>query len=236
MICVSCCCPLVLILSCSTPEKGHPFWEQFIKFFFFKILYTYFWREGEKDRDTINVWLPVTRPLLGTWPETQACALTGNWTGDPLVHRPALNPLSHTSQGSRFLSMFSHSQLWNFPSLLAASKHSLLCLLAWVLPVQQDSCLCAWIMCCHNQHSTGNWLMVSCRELKLFPLHVYSYFIYLFLPQWWTCTSFKNLCLTWEPNLTSCPYYDPCRWSHSIHSRLSNAFGFWLTANTLALL
>ena len=27
-------------------------------------------------------------PLLGTWPATQACALTGNWTGDPLVHRP----------------------------------------------------------------------------------------------------------------------------------------------------
>ena len=42
-------------------------------------------------------------PLLGTWPATQACALTenqtGNRTGNPLVHRPALKPLSHTSQG-----------------------------------------------------------------------------------------------------------------------------------------
>ena len=37
--------------------------------------------------------------LLGTWPATQACALTGNQTGDPLLHSPALNPLSHTSQG-----------------------------------------------------------------------------------------------------------------------------------------
>ena len=27
---------------------------------------------------------------------TQACALAGNRTGDPLVHRPAFNPLSHT--------------------------------------------------------------------------------------------------------------------------------------------
>ena len=26
-------------------------------------------------------------PQLGTWPKTQACALTGNRTGDPLVHR-----------------------------------------------------------------------------------------------------------------------------------------------------
>ena len=47
----------------------------------------------------INVWLPLECPLLGTWPTTQACALTGNITSDPLVHRPALNPLSHTSQG-----------------------------------------------------------------------------------------------------------------------------------------
>ena len=32
-------------------------------------------------------------------PATQACALTGNRTSNALVHRPALNPLSHTSQG-----------------------------------------------------------------------------------------------------------------------------------------
>ena len=37
--------------------------------------------------------------VAGTWPATQACALTGNRTGNPLVHRPVLNPLSHTSQG-----------------------------------------------------------------------------------------------------------------------------------------
>ena len=58
-------------------------------------------REKERERNT-NVWLPLIRPLLGTWPATQACALTGNRTGDPLVHRLALNPLSHTSQGLLF--------------------------------------------------------------------------------------------------------------------------------------
>ena len=31
-------------------------------------------------------------------PGTQACALTGDRTGNPVVHRPTLNPLSHTSQ------------------------------------------------------------------------------------------------------------------------------------------
>ena len=40
-------------------------------------------------------------PLLGTWPATQACALTENGTGDPLVHSLAFNPLSHTSQGCK---------------------------------------------------------------------------------------------------------------------------------------
>ena len=56
-------------------------------------------REKERERN-ISVWLPLTRPLLGTWPATEACALTGNRTSDPLVHRPVLNPLSHTSQGN----------------------------------------------------------------------------------------------------------------------------------------
>ena len=52
----------------------------------------------EKDRErNINVCLPLTHPLLGTWPATQVCALTGNRAGDLLVHRPALDPLSHTS-------------------------------------------------------------------------------------------------------------------------------------------
>ena len=57
-------------------------------------------REKERERN-INVWLPLTCPPLGTQLTTQACALTGNPTGDPLVDRPALNPRSHTSQGER---------------------------------------------------------------------------------------------------------------------------------------
>ena len=38
------------------------------------------------------MWWPLAHPLLGTWPTTQVCALTGNRTGDPLVCRLALNP------------------------------------------------------------------------------------------------------------------------------------------------
>ena len=35
----------------------------------------------------------------GTWPATQTCVPTRNQSSDPLVCRPALHPLSHTSQG-----------------------------------------------------------------------------------------------------------------------------------------
>ena len=79
-------------------------------FFFFQFLFIYLFldrgegREKEKEGN-INVWLPLTHSLLGTWPKTQACALTENQTGDPVVCRPALNPLSHTSQGAFFISV-----------------------------------------------------------------------------------------------------------------------------------
>ena len=54
-----------------------------------KILFIYFLereegREKERERN-ISVWLPLTWPPLRTWPATQACALTGNWTCDPLL-------------------------------------------------------------------------------------------------------------------------------------------------------
>ena len=75
-------------------------------YFFFKdFIYLFLEKEGgrRKERErNINAWLPLTHPLLGTWPETQACTLTGNWTSDPLVRRPGLNLLSHTSQSILF--------------------------------------------------------------------------------------------------------------------------------------
>ena len=51
-------------------------------------IYLFIFRE-ERERN-INVWLPLARPLLGTWPETQACAPTGNRTHHPVLRRPLL--------------------------------------------------------------------------------------------------------------------------------------------------
>ena len=57
-------------------------------------------RKGRRKRErNINVWLPLACFLLGTWPAAQVCALIGNRTSNPLVCRPVLNPLTHTSQG-----------------------------------------------------------------------------------------------------------------------------------------
>ena len=74
-----------------------------------------FSERGEGRERNIYVWLPLARPLLGTWPTILAGALTGNATGNPLVCRRALNPLSHTSQG-RYYIIFNHTNMnSNFP-------------------------------------------------------------------------------------------------------------------------
>ena len=54
-------------------------------------IYLFLERQGGKEKErerNINVWLPLVRPQQGTWPAAQASALTGNQTGDPLVHSP----------------------------------------------------------------------------------------------------------------------------------------------------
>ena len=101
-------------------------------FFFFpkNFIYLFFrerGREAERGKETskceryINR-LPLTPHQLRTWPATQA--LTGNWTFHLSVRRPALNPLSHDSQGSFFffkVGIYSYIFLpW---TLLLAASH-----------------------------------------------------------------------------------------------------------------
>ena len=72
-------------------------YNNFLKDFIYLFLERGERREKEGERN-INVWLPLTCPLLGIWLTTQAHALTGTQTDNPWVYRLALTPLSHTSQ------------------------------------------------------------------------------------------------------------------------------------------
>ena len=101
---------------------------------FYFLFFMYFYRAEGRGRN-INVWLPLARPLLGTWPPTQACTLTGNQTSDLLVHRLVLSPLSHTNQADILLSRKICSNvfrpLWlvqpNASLIVTSSKESSLC-------------------------------------------------------------------------------------------------------------
>ena len=50
---------------------------------------------GEKHQHVVASRVPPAGDLA----HNQVCTLTGNGTGDAMVHRPTLNPLSYTSQG-----------------------------------------------------------------------------------------------------------------------------------------
>ena len=98
----------------------------------FKILFIYFilkinlflkrGREGKREGN-ISVWLPFKHPPLGMWPSTQACDLTGDWTGtgDLSGHKPVLSALSHTSQCSKLIFISSSALKMSFHCLLAFS-------------------------------------------------------------------------------------------------------------------
>ena len=87
------CCSTLLRKTVSAKEtigillSSHFWWSYHLLSkevrFFKKILFIYFERGEGKEKGrmrNINVWLPLECSLLGTWPATQACALTGNQT------------------------------------------------------------------------------------------------------------------------------------------------------------
>ena len=99
-------CTCILCVSHMTQPCKHPkfifggyiSYSFLVKDFIYLFLERGEGREKERKRN-ISVWLPLAHPQLGTWRATQACALTGDQTGDPSVSRSVLNPLSQPSQG-----------------------------------------------------------------------------------------------------------------------------------------
>ena len=63
-------------------------------------------KEGWKGR---KIGCLLFMPRQGTAPATQACALTGNQTGDLLPCGTMTNELSHTSQGPYILDVRNHT-------------------------------------------------------------------------------------------------------------------------------
>ena len=94
-------------------------------------------KEKERERN-INAQLPLTHPKLGTWPTTQACALTGIRMSSPLVHRPKLNPLSYTSQG--LLTLYSPFNPTTITALNIYIMHSTWNILWALPPLRHDIC------------------------------------------------------------------------------------------------
>ena len=87
-------CLYVFLCNCRPAVKV---WSQhenaclFIDLFFKDFIYFYTEGRGERKRGReTSMRGCLMHPLLGAWSSIQAYALTGNRTGDPLVHRSAL--------------------------------------------------------------------------------------------------------------------------------------------------
>ena len=91
---------------------------------FFLRSYLFIFREGKgrrkRGRETSMCGCLSHAPYWGSGLQPSHVPETGSQTSDPLVHRPALNPLSHTSQG-----------WWSFSC--GMSKHCHYCLPLWLL-------------------------------------------------------------------------------------------------------
>ena len=72
-----------MLVFCNTYHARQKFSKYVFLFLFKKKYFIYLFlervegKEKEKERN-INVWSPHAQPALGTWPATQAYALTGN--------------------------------------------------------------------------------------------------------------------------------------------------------------
>ena len=119
-------------------------------------------------------------PTLGTWPVTQVCALLRNWTSDLLVCRPALNPLSHTSQGK--ISFFG-DKIWVLFIFLFLRDLSIV---LWIFSCLINVCF-HWINS-HNQdgYRFGTFALVWSFCYVLLCLnwdHLYSWKFFFLFPR-----------------------------------------------------
>ena len=101
--------------------QGFRFFNFFFGVYFFKDFIYLFLDRGEgKEKEASMCSCLSCVPYWGPGAQLRHVPLTGYRTGDPSVHRPALNPLSHTSQGQNSNIFFTlksclyHLVFWGF--------------------------------------------------------------------------------------------------------------------------
>ena len=91
-------------------------------------------------------------PSPGTWPTTQACALTRNRIGNPSVHRSALSPLSHTNQGLFCFEVKSFGACWRLMNSNSPHAGILACSQLLAVHFKLSPGDCVWSL-----HGYGPW-------------------------------------------------------------------------------
>ena len=96
-------------------------------YFFIELIYLFFIEmEKEGEWETSMCGCLLHAPYWGPVQQPRACALTGNQTGNPLVHRPTLNPLNYTSQCSISLFLTATYQVFHIIESYFLLSHPLL--------------------------------------------------------------------------------------------------------------
>ena len=128
-----------------------------------KKIFICFWREGKggKKREKHQCVVASYEPPLGTWPSTQACALTGNRTGNPLICSPRsihwATPASPEAFNKLFIQIIKHLA-HVFPLGLVAVHHFCELLCTWKSSLSFELLSLDFEVTC-NHVSVKPWLL-----------------------------------------------------------------------------
>ena len=144
------------------------------------------------------MWLPLACPLLGTWPATQVCALTGNWTGDPNFGSQACTQSTEPHQPGTFFkfsqAVFQSGLAFIFPpAIFEESSFSASSSAFGFVTVFNVSYFTRWVVISHRAHnlrfSSGSWCWTSfhvflCHGWNVMPTFKLNYY-YFFTIEFW---------------------------------------------------
>ena len=140
------------------------------------------------------MWLSLMWSPLGTWSATQACALTGNWTGNPLVHSP------HSIHGATAVRSSSEFQTWCGIKRKMHSVHKWCykAVFLWIKVLGEGIYFPVCIRSLKKSVLTRIPCSFLCRTLYLFlNMFLWKPIFYLFLFWFFKLKSIFNIILDW---------------------------------------